>query len=212
MSFLYEEDNQSPAEEQNQSTVTQSFQKPDHARRRVEQECHSALSESIRIAAETNRLAQATAEELQLQSEQIQRIHRDSEATRDNLRTSEFLLKGMKGWWSSLTQLFQEPPKPKASQVHPREHLSNCNNGSGLDLVQLPDHIDTKLPLAETSKDMSAGLSQLSRMLEEMKHRAIVTGRELEYQNKELEIVQALTSGNDEMLDKQRRELERLMK
>lgn len=207
MSFLYEEENNAKADDVGVPRRLQISQQLERPRVRVTEEARTALSESIRIAAETNQLAQATATELQSQTEQIQRIHRDSEVTHDNLRTSEFLLKGMKGWWSSLTQLFQEPPKPRPTNVRRPPEDTNATN----DVRTLRQ---TQVAQAQVApqNEMSAGLSQLSLMLEEMKHRAIVTGRELEYQNQELEVIHELTSTNDEMLEKQRRDLERLMR
>eukprot|EP01056_Protomagalhaensia_sp_Gyna25_P003237 Protomagalhaensia_sp_Gyna_25__3236@NODE_2945_length_807_cov_7_445312_g2460_i0_p1_GENE_NODE_2945_length_807_cov_7_445312_g2460_i0NODE_2945_length_807_cov_7_445312_g2460_i0_p1_ORF_typecomplete_len110_score16_34VSNARE_C/PF12352_8/0_24Use1/PF09753_9/0_55Sec20/PF03908_13/0_34_NODE_2945_length_807_cov_7_445312_g2460_i0406735 len=109
----------------------------------------------------------------------------------------------MKGWWSSFTQLFQEPPKPKAPQVHRRPPPTELPQSR-------PEAIARTVPAP--TDDMSTGLVQLSQMLEEMKHRAIATGRELEYQNQELGSVQGLTQTNDEMLDKQRKDLEKLMR
>eukprot|EP01053_Blabericola_migrator_P001190 Blabericola_migrator_1__1189@NODE_1304_length_4852_cov_27_504911_g798_i1_p6_GENE_NODE_1304_length_4852_cov_27_504911_g798_i1NODE_1304_length_4852_cov_27_504911_g798_i1_p6_ORF_typecomplete_len125_score14_79VSNARE_C/PF12352_8/8_7e11Sec20/PF03908_13/1_6e04Sec20/PF03908_13/0_00016HAP1_N/PF04849_13/0_02DUF5089/PF17002_5/3_3e02DUF5089/PF17002_5/0_71TerB_C/PF15615_6/2_3e03TerB_C/PF15615_6/0_25_NODE_1304_length_4852_cov_27_504911_g798_i1338712 len=121
MSFLHEEDDRVASEGQTQELQTQAFHLPGprQSQRRVTQECTTALSASLRIAAETNQLAQSTAEELRVQTEQIQRIHRDTAETQNQLKTSEYLLKGMKGWWSSLTQLFQEPPKPKPVEISP---------------------------------------------------------------------------------------------
>eukprot|EP01055_Gregarina_sp_Pseudo9_P001017 Gregarina_sp_Pseudo_9__1016@NODE_1657_length_1420_cov_49_729906_g1537_i0_p2_GENE_NODE_1657_length_1420_cov_49_729906_g1537_i0NODE_1657_length_1420_cov_49_729906_g1537_i0_p2_ORF_typecomplete_len106_score15_61VSNARE_C/PF12352_8/0_058_NODE_1657_length_1420_cov_49_729906_g1537_i0613930 len=103
--------------------------------------------------------------------------------------------------------VFFDPNVPRAAKTQAVGYSTDFPFSQDAPLVT-----QVQEPVPTPKGEMSAGLNQLSLMLEEMKHRAMATGRELEYQNMELESIHTLTTGNDEMLEKQRRDLAKLMK
>lgn len=162
---------------------------------REETECRELLTASIRVAAEANMIAQQTAQELEVQTDQIHRIHNDAQETANNLAVTNYLLKGMKSWWSSLGQLLTSPPQAKKVEFVERPIPEEKNGvGSG-----------------QSRSTVRSDLSQLSQMLDEMKCRAIETGKELKHQNAELQEIRNLSELNEEQVDKQRKKLSNLL-
>eukprot|EP01071_Lankesteria_metandrocarpae_P014917 Lankesteria_metandrocarpae@DN9145_c0_g1_i1.p1 len=78
--------------------------------RQIERECRDTMKSTLQTAAETNIVGQATSERLELQGEQINRIHDDASAIDQSLDTSEYLLNGMRSWWHAARQLVVGPP------------------------------------------------------------------------------------------------------
>nr|CEL65173.1 TPA: synaptosomal-associated protein 25, putative [Neospora caninum Liverpool] len=98
--------------------------------RQLEGECLDSLQSSLRVVAETNEVSQRTAVQLDAQSEQLRGIKNTTEDIHADLQTSDYLLKGMKTWWGSFTQLFTSPPAPRsAAGVSSAERKAGTRKG-----------------------------------------------------------------------------------
>ncbi|EZG43842.1 hypothetical protein GNI_157240 [Gregarina niphandrodes] len=167
----------------------------------AENDCSRLVQESIRVAAQTNSLAQTTVEELKSQTDQIHRIHRDAARTSDNLATTEYLIEGMSSWWSALKQVFVPPPKATDHKIG--RNAPKLMEGAGAVPRQA-----AALPAKDGKSSVDSNIGELANILDEMKSRAIEANRELTYQNGELVEVQDVMESNESKIARQRRDLD----
>jgi len=63
-----------------------------------ERACNESLDNTLRTLADTDKISQRTADKLENQTEQLHRIHEQTENINYNLDHSQYLLQGMKSW------------------------------------------------------------------------------------------------------------------
>ncbi|PFH36204.1 hypothetical protein BESB_043960 [Besnoitia besnoiti] len=206
--------------------------------RELESECLSSLQSSLRVVAGTNEVSQRTAVQLDAQSEQLRGIKETTEEIHENLQTSDYLLKGMKTWWGSFTQLFTSPPAarersagaaadraarskaPEAEAPEAKPPAFDSRRGwTGADGNEADAHArQQRLAQIQRARTddfdarMEGGLEKLSVMLEELHGRAVQMNSALQEQNDLLDEINQNVDSNQQALEKQRRTMQKIMK
>jgi len=75
------------------------------------QACKASLKNTLSLLADTDRISQKTADKLCSQTEQLHRIHDQTENINHNLDHSQWVLQSMKSWWGRGKSLIAGPPK-----------------------------------------------------------------------------------------------------
>eukprot|EP00922_Rhytidocystis_sp_ex-Travisia-forbesii_P010099 GHVS01014809.1.p1 GENE.GHVS01014809.1~~GHVS01014809.1.p1 ORF type:complete len:188 (+),score=33.71 GHVS01014809.1:191-754(+) len=174
--------------------------------RSVAKECEETLDCSLKAASEANQIADSTAFKLYEQTETLESIDRHSDDIAHNLDTSQYLLNGMKSWWSSVTHLFTAPPDLPPTQPPPAQ-LQNqlLNRTSSSDVV-------TRRSGGSLDKKMTEGLDQLSVMLGDMHNRALEMNDQISQQNNMLDSIHSKVDDNNSRISKQKSDMNDLMK
>lgn len=200
----------------------------------IEAEAKVSLQESLRTAAETNEIAQVTAETLHEQTEQLERIHGECQQIESNLDTSQYLIKGMKSWWGAFTQMFTAVPGeagPSAARAPASGPTSAFASAPAVSAPALaPAKKMMMSPIYSNSQHSGSpttygpatkcgppdtiddGLSQLHDMLGEMKERAVEIGKTLDQQNVMLDSIHQSVETSESRMNKQKRDLDTLLK
>lgn len=121
---------------------------------KTEQEILRTLQAINRTAVETDQVSAATAEVVNAQGEQIQRIAGNADKIEENLNTSEWLIRGLKGMKGRLTNVFSGPSGDNSNTAaiagsadaaprmpEPGSDKSICPTSSTFD-NQMNDHLD----------------------------------------------------------------------
>eukprot|EP00922_Rhytidocystis_sp_ex-Travisia-forbesii_P010095 GHVS01014805.1.p1 GENE.GHVS01014805.1~~GHVS01014805.1.p1 ORF type:complete len:201 (-),score=42.80 GHVS01014805.1:414-1016(-) len=194
---------------------------PTHAvARSVTQQCEETLESTLRVASEANQIADATSYKLLEQSEIVRSIERHSEDISHNLDTSQYLLNGMKSWWSTVTHLFTAPPSPPslsppstpatAAVQQQRQSPQTANKSSSRSFGVGSSSGDSRS--AQLDQKMSEGLDQLSGMLGDMHHRALEMNDQISQQNQSLESIHNQVDDNNARISKQKTQMNDLMR
>eukprot|EP00922_Rhytidocystis_sp_ex-Travisia-forbesii_P010093 GHVS01014803.1.p1 GENE.GHVS01014803.1~~GHVS01014803.1.p1 ORF type:complete len:199 (-),score=41.10 GHVS01014803.1:338-934(-) len=192
---------------------------PPGVARSVTQQCEETLESTLRVASEANQIADATSYKLLEQSETVRSIERHSEDISHNLDTSQYLLNGMKSWWSTVTHLFTSPPSPPSSSplststppaaAQQRQSPQAANKSSSKSFGVGSSSVDSRSAL---DQKMSEGLDQLSGMLGDMHHRALEMNDQISQQNQSLESIHNQVDDNNARISKQRSDMNDLMR
>ncbi|KAH0480018.1 MAG: hypothetical protein KVP17_004538 [Porospora cf. gigantea B] len=174
-----------------QGTLYESVQPPS-------EQCRSALKESIRVASDTNEIASRTAEVLDQQSEQIAKIVDDTDKISGLLDKTEYLLKGMKGWFGALSGFVTGPP----AQTQPANPLPAVEPA----VPKTPNHS----PLRHMN-EFDEDLDTLSQQLGEMHDRAKLMNSSISDQNSMLNRVQESSVTINQRLQKQNQDMSKVM-
>ncbi|KEP64049.1 UNVERIFIED_CONTAM: hypothetical protein HHA_319940 [Hammondia hammondi] len=194
--------------------------------RQLEGECLDSLQSSLRVVAETNEVSQRTAVQLDAQSEQLRGIKDTTDDIKANLQTSDYLLKGMKTWWGSFTQLFTSPPSQRVSSAsegkksltqRDRENLPEWEREHREQAAQEERRRQRLLQAhrARTSDfdtRIEGDLEKLSVMLEELHGRAVQMNGALQEQNNLLDEINQNVDANQQTLERQRKTMQQIIK
>ncbi|KFG43600.1 putative SNARE domain protein [Toxoplasma gondii FOU] len=194
--------------------------------RQLEGECLDSLQSSLRVVAETNEVSQRTAVQLDAQSEQLRGIKDTTDDIKANLQTSDYLLKGMKTWWGSFTQLFTSPPSQKVSSSsegkksvtqRDRENLPEWEREHREQDAQ-EERRRQRLIQAHRARTtdfdtrLEGDLEKLSVMLEELHGRAVQMNGALQEQNNLLDEINQNVDANQQTLERQRKTMQKIIK
>jgi hypothetical protein len=93
----------------------------------TEDEILRTLQSINKTAVETDEISAATAEVISAQGEQIQNIARNADKIEENLNTSEWLIRGIKGFGGRVANMLGGPEKVKNPTAAPADESSNSS-------------------------------------------------------------------------------------
>jgi len=176
----------------------------------TEEEILRTLRTINRTAVETEEISAATAEVINAQGEQINNIARNSDKIEENLNTSEWLIRGLKGWGGRIANAFSGPQKPvdsvaeKYPSYMPREALKLVSSGTN---DQAPSDMRTSHQTAiettskpEFDQEVDKQLDQISNVLGGIHARSLEISDSIARQVKTVEAVdRSMDRSNDRM-------------
>lgn len=86
------------------------------------QACKASLKNTLSLLADTDRISQRTADKLNSQTEQLNRIHEQTENINHNLDHSQWVLQSMKSWWGRAKGSVSGPPKREGKEEKETEN------------------------------------------------------------------------------------------
>jgi len=86
------------------------------------QACKASLKNTLSLLADTDRISQRTADKLNSQTEQLNRIHEQTENINHNLDHSQWVLQSMKSWWGRAKSSVVGPPKREGTEENDAEN------------------------------------------------------------------------------------------
>lgn len=170
---------------------------------KTEQEILRTLQAINRTAVETDEVSAATAEVVNAQGEQIQRIAGNADKIEENLNTSEWLIRGLKGMKGRITNVFSGPSRDNSNTAGiagsaipaspaPNADKTFCATSSSFD-NQMNDHLD-----------------QISSVLGNIHARSLELSHSISSQVKTVEAVDVSLARSHDRIAAQHRDIKKL--
>ncbi|KAF8822331.1 hypothetical protein IE077_003985 [Cardiosporidium cionae] len=103
---------------------------PEESLFNLQRKCRDSMNSSLQTTSDSLKASTETSRKLTQQSEKLQKIHADTEKIEENLDSTEYLLHGMKSWWSSFSQYFTTPPSKLRPPVEAGFSVTSGKEGS----------------------------------------------------------------------------------
>ena len=181
----------------------------------TEEEILTTLRSINQTAAETDQVSAATAEVINAQGEQINNIARNADTIEENLNTSEWLIRGLKGWGGRIANAFSSGPQAPASSTYPsympREAIQPA---SSRDLLPTKDDAanqpETRLSKSEFDQEVDKQLDQISNVLGGIHARSLEISESISRQVKTVEAVDQSIDKSHDRMRRQHEDIKRL--
>ena len=176
-----------------------------NTRSSTEDEILRTLQSINRTAVETDEVSAATAEVINAQGEQIRNIAQNADKIEENLNTSEWLIRGLKGMKGRIANVFSGPSTETANTagfVRSSEQDTPVKNPSG----------PTKSFTEQSSfdKQMNDQLDQISSVLGNIHARSLELSHNIASQVRTVEAVDSSIGRSQDRIAAQHRDIKRL--
>ena len=176
--------------------------------RTTEDEILKTLKSINQTAAETDKISAATAEVINAQGEQINNIARNADKVEENLNTSEWIIRGLKGWGGRIANSFSGPSKPVDSVAEkypaymPREAVKPASNNSQTPVYN--DRVTAETyPKSEFDQEVGKQLDHISNVLGGIHARSLEISDSISRQVKTVEAVDRSMDRSHDRMRKQ---------
>jgi hypothetical protein len=170
--------------------------------RTTEDEILKTLASIQRSAAETDQVSAATAEVIYAQGEQIDNIGRNADKIAENVNTSEWLIRGLKGWTGRIANAFSGPaaaPSSKYPEYMPSQAVRKAAPEEG-----------TRESGTEFDREVDKQLDQISSMLGGIHARSLEISDSISRQVKTVEAVDRSIDRSNQRIRKQHDDIRKL--
>lgn len=192
--------------------------------RDTQQRSLDSTKRSLALIEDSHDVAIKTAEELQYQGEQLNRIEKNLDVIHDDMAVANRRISSMKSVWNSMANYFKAPPKKTASlNSHLEPEVSDILASSSVQASnrsrptgQNYPQVNQMSSSASTSHDpfereLNDNLNQISRGLGRLKEDALVLGQEVDRQNEQLPRITMKADSADIKVTKARKEVQKLL-
>ncbi|XP_031558216.1 synaptosomal-associated protein 29-like [Actinia tenebrosa] len=195
--------------------------------RDTQQRSLDSTKRSLALIEDSHDVAIKTAEELQYQGEQLNRIESNLDAIHEDMAVANRHISSMKSVFNTMTNYFKKPPKQTASHDSPLEPERGVGDMLASSSFPTPNRarqtgqnypqVNQISSSASTSHDpyereLNENLSHMSRGLGRLKEDALVLGQEVDRQNEQLPRITMKTDIADIKVTKARKEVQKLLK
>jgi len=177
--------------------------------RSTEEEILRTLKSINQTAAETDQVSAATAEVIVAQGDQIDNIARNADKIEKNLNTSEWLIKGLKGWGGRIANLISGPAATEGVTVKyptylPRDALQGTHS--------VPNRSEGSLlqPTSEFDLEVDKQLDSISNALGNIHARSLELSNSIARQVHVVEAVDRSIEKSNDRIKRQHQDIKRL--
>lgn len=192
--------------------------------RETQQRSLDSTKRSLALIEDSHDKAIKTAEELQYQGEQLNRIERNLDAIHDDMAEANRHISSMKSVFNSMTNYFKKPPKQTASLNCPQEPgVADALTSSSFPTANRTRQTEQNYrqanqmsSSASTSHDpfereLNENLNLMSRGLDRLKEDALILGQEVDRQNEQLPRITMKAESANFKVNKARKEVQKLL-
>jgi synaptosomal-associated protein 29 len=200
-------------------------------KKQIEDRTIQSSMRSISLLRESEDIGIATAEELALQREALQRTERKLDDIKSNLRVSQRHITGIKSIFGSVKNYFsggkdtvpksidEEPPVPRSHSdlsdlIAARNNSTNSNSNNYEDHPAARRHLDYDYERTSTDVDkiLDNNLEEMGSALSRLKLLGINLGEAIEGDNQLIDRIQAKADSADIGIQRQTKDMERILK
>lgn len=181
----------------------------------TEEEIRRTLRSINQTAAETEKISAATAAVINAQGEQINNIAKNADKIEENLNTSEWIIRGLKGWGGRIANSFSGPSKTVDSAAEkypsymPREavrpmsqNVANSVNGQ--------QTVNETYRKSDFDQEVDQQLDHISNVLGGIHARSLEISDSISRQVKTVEAVDRSMDRSHDRMRKQHEDIKRL--
>ena len=173
----------------------------------TEEEILRTLRSINRTAVETDEVSAVTAEVVNAQGEQIRNIAKNADKIEENLNTSEWLIRGLKGMKGRIANVFSGPSSESLNtQAYMTEGSGSVPSGTVVQKVSA-SACDEK---SSFDKQMNDQLDQISSVLGNIHARSLELSHNIASQVKTVEAVDSSVARSRDRIAAQHRDIKRL--
>ena len=173
--------------------------------RSTQDEILNTLASIQRSAAETDQVSAATAEVIHAQGEQIDNIARNADKIEENVNTSEWLIRGLKGWTGRIANAFSGPAGVSSSQ-YPEYMPSQAVKK----VAPVTSQEVTREGATDFDQEVDKQLDQISSVLGGIHARSLEISDSISRQVKTVEAVDRSIDRSNERIRKQHNDIRKL--
>jgi len=195
-----------------------------------ERACNESLDNTLRTLADTDKISQRTANKLENQTEQLQRINEQTENINHNLDHSQYLLQGMKSWmgrargalWGSPQKEEKAPETPPKKKEVPKDNRYIRESREKHDM---PQHMTASRgsnshgsqvktanrQVTEALSEEDRKMDQILGFLDDIKERSVNIGQTIDTQNNLIHGISASVQTANEKMNNAQRDIKSLM-
>jgi hypothetical protein len=196
--------------------------------RETQQRSLDSTKRSIALIEDSHDVAIKTAEDLQYQGEQLDRIERNLDNIHEDMSVANRNISSMKSVWNSMANYFKKPVKQTARNTQPvAEHVVAGDMFASSSLQyssrerepasgprtyqtsQIQSSVSTSQDPFE--RELNEDIQQISRGLGRLKEDALILGNELNRQNEQLPRITTKTEVADIKVTKAHKEVRKLL-
>lgn len=203
-----------------------------HQIRQAQQRSLDSTKRSLALIEDSHDVACKTAEELEYQGEQLNRIERNLDIIHDDMQVANRHITSMKSIFGTVGNYFKRAPKQTASQ-QPAENPKQSLHGMTTAHAFEPSSSKTQQYEASTSSSYSSNqarqtqrfvsndpyerqvnenLDLITKGLGRLKEDALILGNELDRQNAQLPRITAKTESADVKVEKAQKDIRKLLR
>jgi hypothetical protein len=186
-------------------------------RNSTEDEILKTLRSINQSAAETDKISSATAEVINAQGGQIDNIARNVDKIDENLNTSEWLIRGLKGWGGRLANAFSSGPQKSDSSIAskypsymPSEAVDLAKNEKTKQTASIESQKALDPPRSEFDTEVDRQLDQISNVLGGIHAKSLAISDSISRQVKTVEAVDQSLARSGDRIKKQHNDIKGL--
>lgn len=183
----------------------------------TEDEILKTLRSINQSAAETDKISSATAEVINAQGEQIDNIARNADKIDENLNTSEWLIRGLKGWGGRLANAFSSGPQKSDESIAskypsymPSEAIGTMNNERRTQASSGEAQKTSEPARSEFDTEVDRQLDQISHVLGGIHAKSLAISDSISRQVKTVEAVDHSLARSGDRIKKQHNDIKGL--